>query len=212
MRLKAKIHTQDKGQIDFELRDYQDRILQKYETGKSVLTLASRQSGISSVIAYYIANKVLQEDNLSVIIYGKRREFSKELLNKIKDTGIIHKDYIKRDNMFDLKLNNSSEIVALSARMEPTITNKKNIIVLECIDHWSDNTIEDVIASTVQNQPCQMIYTANSDGFNILKKIPKYELLIDTVSWYEHLSYDQLHNFQKLINEGDFKKEFSTSW
>lgn len=116
----AKIAVPGKGLIPFNLRKYQEKTLNVMEDGKDVIILKSRQLGLSTLVAGYIACGMIFEENFSALVIATKSDVATNLIKKVKT--IINSfpkwlmlEKITIDNRHSIEISNGGKAKAVTS-------------------------------------------------------------------------------------------------
>jgi hypothetical protein len=111
------IRSESEGIIKFPLFDYQREVLKELEENRYLAILKSRQIGISTVIAGFIAWFILFHKQRHVFIMATKREKATISFDMVKTFVVECPDWLKlysvtKNNMFKFELSNGSWVKA----------------------------------------------------------------------------------------------------
>ena len=79
-----KIVSLDEGLIPFDIRDYQEEMINKFHNERFVICKMARQSGKSTTILAYLLHYILFNENVSVAILANKKSTAMELLGRLQ--------------------------------------------------------------------------------------------------------------------------------
>ena len=79
-----KIIHVDKGLIPFDLYEYQEEMITKFNEERFVITKMPRQSGKSTAVISFILHYILFNESKNVALLANKAELARELLDRLK--------------------------------------------------------------------------------------------------------------------------------
>ena len=79
-----KIVTVDEGLVDFELWDFQEEMINKFNSDRFVICKMPRQTGKSTTIIAYLLHYVLFNEDVKVAILANKGVTARELLSRLQ--------------------------------------------------------------------------------------------------------------------------------
>lgn len=116
----AKIQHAVKGLIPFKLYNYQEDIVHGFLSNRKNIILKSRQLGVTTVTAAYIAWLILFHRDKNVLIVSTKLETSKNVTRVIRNIfkyipkWMVNIGKIKTDNRHSIELHNGSRVTSVS--------------------------------------------------------------------------------------------------
>lgn len=80
----GKIPIPGKGNMPFILREYQKKCLKVFEDKEDVIILKSRQLGLSTLVAGFIACGMIFEENYNALVIATKKTTAINLVKKVK--------------------------------------------------------------------------------------------------------------------------------
>jgi len=124
-----------KSAINFELFDFQEKVLKQFQEQDYNIVLKSRQMGLSTLAAGYILHSMIFEPNTSCIIIANKQSTSKNLINTIKYMNDHLPSWLKfpadNNNELSLKLKNNSYVKAVSSKSDSGRSEAISILVFD---------------------------------------------------------------------------------
>lgn len=112
----CKIISLDEGLVLFGLRDYQERMIRSYDDNRFNITLTSRQTGKTTVVAAYLIHYLIFKSHKSVAILANKAATSREILARIKrmleGLPFFLQPGVKEYNKGSVEFGNESKVVA----------------------------------------------------------------------------------------------------
>ena len=84
IRKYVKIQHPTRGELPFELYDFQVRMIESYMNNRWCVTLTSRQVGKTTVAAAYLLWKAIFVFDFNILIASRRGDDAKDIMLKIK--------------------------------------------------------------------------------------------------------------------------------
>ena len=125
----------DKGLIPFDLYDFQEDMVETFETNRFVICKLPRQSGKSTTVTAYMLWLVLFSDNQNIAILANKGALARELLGKIQlayeHLPVWLQQGITVWNKGNIELENGSKIVAAATSSSAIRGGSYNLIFLD---------------------------------------------------------------------------------
>jgi hypothetical protein len=80
----GKIPVPGKGNIPFNLREYQKKCLDVFKNKDDAIILKSRQLGLSTLVAGFIACGMIFEENYNALVIATKKDVAINLVKKVK--------------------------------------------------------------------------------------------------------------------------------
>lgn len=221
----VKIVSLDLGIINFNLWDYQKKIVRASQDNRFVICKLPRQAGKTTTIAGIMLHASLFNDNYTIAILAHKHEQSREILNRIQfayeqlpmwlQQGVIEW------NKGSIELENGSRILT-SATNAAAIRGKSiNLVYLDEFAHVPTNIQEEFFASVYptisSGKTTKVLITSTPKGLNLF-----YKLWVDSVEgrnsyvrisvhWSEQPGRDEAWRLETIRNtsEEQFNEEFN---
>lgn len=114
------IDNPNKGLVPFDMRDYQEDAIKLFNSGKDTIILKSRQLGLSTTIAAFVACNMVFKDSYKALVLCTKTSDAKDLVKKVKT--FIHnfpewllQEEITTNNKKSIELENDSWCKATSS-------------------------------------------------------------------------------------------------
>lgn len=107
-----------KGIIPFTLYDYQEDLINLFNTNRRVIVKSSRQSGKSTIVAAFLLWYCMFNEGKTVLCVSKDGDAAKEIINRVQQMYLDIPDYLKCGiadddwNKHSAKFDNGSKIVS----------------------------------------------------------------------------------------------------
>lgn len=112
----VKIITIDDGEILFDLRDYQEEIVNLYHNNNRVITKICRQAGKTETTAAYILHYIIFNDDKTAAMLAHKAQTAREILSRIKTAYMLLPKWMQHGiiewNKGSIVLENGSRIIA----------------------------------------------------------------------------------------------------
>jgi hypothetical protein len=162
----VKVVTLDKGVTQFDLYDYQERLVEKLCNNRFVIGKLARQSGKTTTVGCcYLLHKVLFNQNMSVAILANKLNTAREILSRIREA-YEHLPWwlqqgIMEWNKGSIQLENGSKILASATSSSAIRGGSYN-----CISGDSTITIKDLYSGEIYDITIEEFYANSSRNIN----------------------------------------------
>ena len=231
----VKVVTLDKGLTDFDLYDYQERLVNALCDHRFVIGKVCRQAGKTTTVGCcYLLHKVLFNQNMSVAILANKLTTARDILGRIREAYEHLPQWlqqgIKEWNKGSIELENGSKILAAATSSSAIRGGSFNIIFLDEFAYVpttvADEFFSSVYPTITAGQSTQMIIISTPRGLNMFYQLWKSavtkqnEYYSFEVGWREvpqypggHLRDDAWKEQQiKNTSERQFDAEFECSF
>jgi len=116
--IRKYVHIQHPkaGEIPFDVRDYQIKMIDNYLNNQWAITLTSRQSGKTETSASYLLWKAIFHPDMNILIASRRHSDAKDIMKRIKFQYESLPDWLKPGvteyNVHTVSFDNGSELYA----------------------------------------------------------------------------------------------------
>ncbi len=114
----VKIVSVDEGLIEFDVRDYQKDMINRFHNERFVICKMARQSGKSTTILAYLLHYILFNENVSVAVLANKKATAMELLGRLQLAYEHMPKWLQQGiliwNKGNIELENGSKILASS--------------------------------------------------------------------------------------------------
>ena len=135
IRKYIKIVSLDKGLVPFNLYDFQEDMVNKFNDNRFNIAKLPRQSGKSTVVTSYLLWYVVFNDNVNVAILANKAATAREMLQRLQlsyeNLPKWMQQGINQWNRGSLELENGSKIMAASTSASAVRGMSFNIIFLD---------------------------------------------------------------------------------
>ena len=140
LKTYCKIQHPTKGLIKFDTFGYQDDLIEAFNKNRFNIVLKSRQVGISTLIAGYIAHTIYFKQDKNVLVVATKQQVAMNLIRIIK---IIFKNLpswltlskISIDNKQSIELNNGSRVKATTTASDAGRSEALSLLVVDEAAH-----------------------------------------------------------------------------
>ena len=221
-RTYTKIIHPVKGEILFDLFDYQEEIIDLYTNNRQSIILSSRQMGKTETACLYLLHEAMFKENQHILVASNQQDGAVEILDRIKQMFESLPSWIVPDapvyNTTSMKFSNGSKIVA---RATTAKTGRGKAISLLYLDEFAfvQKNIAEQFWSAIYpviSAGGRMIITSTPNGDNnryyyiwrdahILKE-QEFEFASMQIHWSQHPDRDDKWAKQTKIALGDDSK------
>ena len=215
-----RIVSLDKGLIPFDLYDFQEDMVNKFNDYRFNIAKLPRQSGKSTVVTSYLLWYVIFNDNVNVAILANKAATAREMLQRLQlsyeNLPKWMQQGINQWNRGSLELENGSKIMAASAVRGMSF----NIIFLDEFafipNHIADQFFSSVYPTISSGKSTKVIIISTPHGMNMFYKLwhdaerQKNEYVTTEVHWSQVPGRDAVWKEQTIANtsEEQFRVEF----
>jgi len=223
-----KIVSVDEGLIEFDVRDYQEDMIDKFHNERFVICKMARQSGKSTTILAYLLHYILFNENVSVAILANKKSTAMELLGRLQLAYEHMPKWLQQGiliwNKGNIELENGSKILASSTSGSAIRGGSFNIIFLDEFAFVPNNISEEFFSSvypTISSGKTTKVFIVSTpNGMNMFYKLwsDAEEKLNDyspiSVHWSQVPDRDQEWKEKTIRNtsERQFQQEFECSF
>lgn len=220
----VKIVNVDKGLINFDLYEYQRRLMNLAVRERFSICKLPRQTGKTTTVVALLLWYVLFHEHFSVAILAHKAEQSREILSRLKlayehlpkwmQQGIVEW------NKGSIELENGSTIIAAATASSAIRGTSQNLVYLDEFAHVPANIQEDFFSSVYptisSGQTTKVLITSTPNGLNMF-----YKLWVDSeegrnsykrleIHWSETPGRDEAWKLETIRNtsERQFAQEF----
>lgn len=172
-----KIISLDDGLVTFDMRDYQERMVEAYHENRYCVTLTSRQTGKSITVAAYILHYILFNPEKLAVILANKAATAREILSRIKrmfeNLPSFLQTGVKEYNKGSIILSNDSTLMAAATSSDSIRGLSVNLLFLDefaFVDN-ADEFMEGVYPTIASGKKSKVIITSTPNGMNLFYKI-----------------------------------------
>ena len=174
-----KIVSVDEGLIDFNVRDYQEDMINRFHNERFVICKMARQSGKSTTILAYLLHYVLFNENVQVAILANKKSTAMELLGRLQLAYEHMPKWLQQGiliwNKGNIELENGSKILASSTSGSAIRGGTFNIIFLDEFafvpQHISEEFFSSVYPTISSGQTTKVFIVSTPNGMNLFYKL-----------------------------------------
>ena len=163
LRKYGIIQHPERGKIQFDLYDYQEKVITNFQLHNLNIILKGRQIGMTTAIAGYSLWLMLFHNDKSVLVIATKQETAKTLVKKVK---IMHtflpswlRGKIISDNKLSLQFKNGSEIKAVASSEDAGRTESLSLLIIdECLAGNHTTYIRNKITGEVKQINLEDLY------------------------------------------------------
>jgi phosphoheptose isomerase len=220
-----KIIHVDKGLIPFDLYEYQEEMINKFNDERFVITKMPRQSGKSTAVISFILHYILFNESKNVALLANKAELARELLDRLKkayeNLPLWLQQGITTWNKGSIELENGSKILATSTTGSAARGQSFSLVFLDEFAFVQHNIANDFFKSVYptisSGQETKMIIVSTPKGMNHFYKMwveaeeQRSNFKTLAVDWWETPGRDSDWKLQQVANtsEEDFNQEFA---
>ena len=220
-----KIIHVDKGLIPFDLYEYQEKMITKFNEERFVITKMPRQSGKSTAVISFILHYILFNESKNVALLANKAELARELLDRLKkayeNLPLWLQQGITTWNKGSIELENGSKILATSTTGSAARGQSFSLVFLDEFAFVQHNIANDFFKSVYptisSGQETKMIIVSTPKGMNHFYKMwveaeeQRSNFKTLSVDWWETPGRDSDWKLQQIANtsEEDFNQEFA---
>lgn len=207
----CKIVHQHRGEVNFNLYDFQKRFIDIINKNNNILGLVPRQSGKTSAIVGYIVHYAIFNKNKNIGIIADRLQTSRKILKTIKDMFKRLPEWLKPGieewNKTTVILANGVKIMADATSENSLVGESISLLVVDEVAKINPNLFQDFMDSvmpTISSSPsAKIVMFSTSRGLNHWYKLVseartgKTDWTLFEVKWNEVPGRDE--NFKKKI-------------
>ena len=223
-----KIVSLDEGLIPFDVRDYQEDMINRFHNERFVICKMARQSGKSTTILAYLLHYILFNENVSVAILANKKTTAMELLGRLQLAYEHMPKWLQQGiliwNKGNIELENGSKILASSTSGSAIRGGSFNIIFLDEFAFVPSNISEEFFSSvypTISSGKTTKVFIVSTpNGMNLFYKLwtdaeeKQNDYSPISVHWSQVPGRDQEWKEKTIRNTSDrqFQQEFECSF
>ena len=179
VREHIKIVSVDEGLVEFDVRDYQKDMINRFHNERFVICKMARQSGKSTTILAYLLHYILFNENVSVAILANKKNTAMELLGRLQLAYEHMPKWLQQGiliwNKGNIELENGSKILASSTSGSAIRGGSFNIIFLDEFAFVPHNISEEFFSSvypTISSGKTTKVFIVSTpNGMNMFYKL-----------------------------------------
>ena len=224
----VKIVSVDEGLIEFDVRDYQEDMINRFHNERFVICKMARQSGKSTTILAYLLHYILFNENVSVAVLANKKATAMELLGRLQLAYEHMPKWLQQGvliwNKGNIELENGSKILASSTSGSAIRGGSFNIIFLDEFAFVPSNISEEFFSSvypTISSGKTTKVFIVSTpNGMNMFYKLwtdaeeKQNDYSPISVHWSQVPDRDQAWKDKTIRNtsERQFQQEFECSF
>ena len=228
VREHIKIVSVDEGLVEFDVRDYQKDMIDRFHNERFVICKMARQSGKSTTILAYLLHYILFNENVSVAILANKKNTAMELLGRLQLAYEHMPKWLQQGiliwNKGNIELENGSKILASSTSGSAIRGGSFNIIFLDEFAFVPHNISEEFFSSvypTISSGKTTKVFIVSTpNGMNMFYKLwtdaeeKQNDYSPISVHWSQVPDRDQEWKEKTIRNtsERQFQQEFECSF
>ena len=214
----------DKGLVPFKLYDFQNEMVNAFQTSRFVINKLPRQSGKSTTVTAYMLWLILFHDQQSIAILANKGSLARDLLGKIQLAYEHLPKWLQQGivvwNKGNIELENGSKIIASATSSSAIRGGSYNLIFLDEFAFVSNNIAENFFASVYptisSGETTKVIIVSTPNGLNHFYKLwsdaidKKNQYKPIEVTWNQIPGRDEKWKTETISNtsEDQFRQEF----
>ena len=224
IREYVKIINVDQGLVPFDLYDFQEDMVDKFNTNRFVVCKLPRQSGKSTTVTAYMLWLVLFHGNQNIAILANKGALARDLLGKIRLAYEHLPKWLQQGitvwNKGNIELENGSKIVAAATSSSAIRGGSYNLIFLDEFAFVGNNMADEFFSSVYPTisagQSTKIFIVSTPNGMNHF-----YKLWVDAeektnnyipieVHWTQVPNHDEKWKEETIANTSaeQFRQEF----
>ena len=223
-----KIVSLDEGLIPFDVRDYQEDMINRFHDERFVICKMARQSGKSTTILAYLLHYILFNENVSVAVLANKKTTAMELLGRLQLAYEHLPKWLQQGiliwNKGNIELENGSKILASSTSGSAIRGGSFNIIFLDEFAFVPHNISEEFFSSvypTISSGKTTKVFIVSTpNGMNMFYKLwtdaeeKQNDYSPISVHWSQVPDRDEAWKEKTIRNtsERQFQQEFECSF
>jgi len=223
-----KIVSVDEGLVDFDVRDYQEDMIDRFHNERFVICKMARQSGKSTTILAYLLHYILFNENVSVAVLANKKATAMELLGRLQLAYEHMPKWLQQGiliwNKGNIELENGSKILASSTSGSAIRGGSFNIIFLDEFAFVPHNISEEFFSSvypTISSGKTTKVFIVSTpNGMNLFYKLwtdaeeKQNDYSPISVHWSQVPDRDEEWKEKTIRNtsERQFQQEFECSF
>ena len=179
-----KIVTVDQGLVDFDLWDFQEDMVKKFDSDRFVICKMPRQTGKSTTIIAYLLHFVLFNEDVKVAILANKGVTARELLSRLQlayeHLPLWLQQGVVEWNKGNIELENGSKIMASATSSSAIRGGTFNIIFLDEFAFVPENIADEffraVYPTISSGNTTKVFIVSTPNGMNMF-----YKMWVDSV-------------------------------
>ena len=220
----VKIIHVDRGLVPFEMYDYQEDMIRKFNDNRFVICKMPRQTGKSTTIIAFLLHYVLFNESVNVAILANKGAVARELLSRLQLAYENLPKWLQQGavtwNKGNIEVENGSKVIAAATSSSAVRGSSFNIIFLDEFAHVPQNIAEQFFTSVYptisSGESTKVLIVSTPLGMNMFYKMwiesieKRNDYVPIEVSWSEMPGRDEKWKQETIRNtsEVQFTQEF----
>ena len=220
----VKIIHVDRGLVPFEMYDYQEDMIRKFNDNRFVICKMPRQTGKSTTIISFLLHYILFNDSVNVAILANKGAVARELLSRLQLAYENLPKWLQQGavtwNKGNIEVENGSKVIAAATSSSAVRGSSFNIIFLDEFAHVPQNIAEQFFTSVYptisSGESTKVLIVSTPLGMNMFYKMwiesieKRNDYVPIEVSWSEMPGRDEKWKQETIRNtsEVQFTQEF----
>lgn len=223
-----KIVSIDEGLIPFDLRDYQEDMINTFNDNRFSICKICRQAGKSTTAIAYLLHYILFNESVSVAILANKKSLAIELLSRLQLAYEHLPKWLQQGviawNKGNIELENGSKILASATSGSAVRGGSYNVIFLDEFafipSHLAEQFFNSVYPTISSGNTSKCIIVSTPNGMNMFYRMwvdaeeGRSEYAPISVHWSQVPGRDEEWKKRTIANtsERQFAQEFETSF
>ena len=175
----VKIIHVDRGLVPFEMYDYQEDMIRKFNDNRFVICKMPRQTGKSTTIIAFLLHYVLFNESVNVAILANKGAVARELLSRLQLAYENLPKWLQQGavvwNKGNIEIENGSKVIAAATSSSAVRGSSFNIIFLDEFAHVPQNIAESFFTSVYptisSGESTKVLIVSTPLGMNMFYKM-----------------------------------------
>ena len=175
----VKIIHVDRGLVPFEMYDYQEDMIRKFNDNRFVICKMPRQTGKSTTIIAFLLHYVLFNESVNVAILANKGAVARELLSRLQLAYENLPKWLQQGavvwNKGNIEVENGSKVIAAATSSSAVRGSSFNIIFLDEFAHVPQNIAESFFTSVYptisSGESTKVLIVSTPLGMNMFYKM-----------------------------------------
>ena len=205
-----KIVTVDEGLVDFELWDFQEEMINKFNSDRFVICKMPRQTGKSTTIIAYLLHYVLFNEDVKVAILANKGVTARELLSRLQlayeHLPLWLQQGVEEWNKGNIELENGAKIMASATSSSAIRGGTFNIIFLDEFAFVPENIADEffraVYPTISSGNTTKVFIVSTPNGMNMF-----YKMWVDSTEGRSDYTPIDVHWSQVPGRDAEWKEQ-----
>jgi len=175
----VKIIHVDRGLVPFDMYDYQEDMIRKFNDNRFVICKMPRQTGKSTTIIAFLLHYVLFNESVNVAILANKGAVARELLSRLQLAYENLPKWLQQGavvwNKGNIEIENGSKVIAAATSSSAVRGSSFNIIFLDEFAHVPQNIAESFFTSVYptisSGESTKVLIVSTPLGMNMFYKM-----------------------------------------